>query len=192
MQKIHIFHTNFIKVVFTFYLHRLSLYPFAVFYITALCGDFTDIDLRVEICSEWITVVAVVAVENVYIVYFIEVMLLCICRIYACNAGVKSTAEYCCDTSLFKTLSVCPLPFIFKFSGIFRFIICCIKIVRFGFKTSVHYSKILIGESDIYYYIRLLLIYKLYKLRNAVCIDLSCSYFCRCFAGKFFFEFITF
>ena len=62
VQKIHILLADLREVVLALDLHRLCLYPVAVLPVGAVCGYLTEVDLRVEVCSERITMVAAVAV----------------------------------------------------------------------------------------------------------------------------------
>ena len=62
VQKIHILLADLREVVLALDLHRLCLYPVAVLPVGAVCRYLAEVDLRVEVCSERITVVAAVAV----------------------------------------------------------------------------------------------------------------------------------
>ena len=62
VQKIHILLADLREVVLALDLHRLCLYPVAVLPVGAVCRYLTEVDLRVEVCSERITMVAAVAV----------------------------------------------------------------------------------------------------------------------------------
>ena len=62
VQKIHILLADLREVVLTLDLHRLCLYPVAVLPVGAVCGYLTEVDLRVEVCSERVAMVAAVAV----------------------------------------------------------------------------------------------------------------------------------
>ena len=62
VQKIHILLADLREVVLALDLHRLCLYPVAVLPVGAVCGYLAEVDLRVEVCSERITMVAAVAV----------------------------------------------------------------------------------------------------------------------------------
>ena len=55
--------------------------PLAIFPIESLLGDFTNIDFGVEVCSECFVVVTSIAVNNVKIVDFDEMVFCCISRI---------------------------------------------------------------------------------------------------------------
>ena len=76
--------------------------------------------------------VAAVAVQNINIVNFVKIVFLCISAEDTGNARIKSAAQQCGDASLFEPFPVSPLPLVFKFCGIFRFIVCRINIVRLG------------------------------------------------------------
>ena len=75
VEEVHILFADALEVVNAFYLHGFSLDPFAVLDVASLSGDLADIYLGVEVGSEGIAVVAAVAVENVDVVYLVELVL---------------------------------------------------------------------------------------------------------------------
>ena len=191
MKKIHILFAHLIEVINSLYLHWLSFYPLAVLNIRTLCGNFSYVYLRIEVRCEWIAMIASVTVEDIYIVYFVKIMLLSICTENTCYTWVKARSEKRCDTSLFKSLSISPLPLIFKLCSVLRLIVCCVNIVYFTLKTSVHNVKILIRQSHVDTNIRLILFHKSHKLRHVVCVHLCSCDICLCLILKFLLEFIA-
>ena len=101
--------------------------------------------------------VTAVAVQNVDIIDFVEVVLLGISTKYASYAGVKAAAQQSRDASLFETFPISPLPLVLKLCRIFRLIVRSVHIIRFGGKTSVHNGQILIGKCHIDHNVRLFL-----------------------------------
>ena len=180
VQKVHILLADLLKVVLSLYLHRLGFYPLAVLDITALCGYLTDIYLGVEVCRKRVTVVAAVAVENINIIDLVKVMLLGIGAEYTGYTGVESASEKCGDARLFKLFSVCPLILVLKLCCVGMLVVCSIDIVCLCFKAGVHYCKVLIRKRNVYDNVGLFLIYKLNKLRNAVCVYLCSRYLSLC------------
>ena len=62
MKQIHVFLANLWKIIFSFNFHWFCLYPVSILPVGTVCGHLAEIDLRVEIGRERITVVSAVAV----------------------------------------------------------------------------------------------------------------------------------
>ena len=62
-------------------LQRFCLDPLAIFIVESLLGNLADIDLGVEVCGEGVVMIASIAVHDVQIVDFVEVVFGCIGRI---------------------------------------------------------------------------------------------------------------
>ena len=62
MKQIHVFLANLREIIFSFNFHRFCLYPVSILPVGAVCGYLAEVDLRVEIGGERITVVSTVAV----------------------------------------------------------------------------------------------------------------------------------
>ena len=144
VQQIHIFHAYLRKIIFPLDLHRFRLHPVAVFPVRALSGHFPDIDLRIEVRRKRIAVISAVTVQNINIMNFIKIMFQGVSRKYAGHTRIKSTSKKGCDPCFFVFFSICPLPFVLKFCGIFRLVICCINIMYASLQTGVHNRQILI------------------------------------------------
>ena len=154
--------------------HWRNFYPFAVFPITSVLSNLTDVDFGIKVCRKCLSVIACITVDDVEVVHFVELMLIGIGAINLRNAWVETTTQKCHQTSFFKTILICPLPAIFKFGYIFWFIVCCIQIVYACFQTSIHNGKVLVWKSYIDYHCWLETFEKLNQFRYVVGIN-----FCR-------------
>ena len=192
VQKIHIFHSHFRKIVFSLDLHRLCLYPVSVFPVRTFCRNLADVDLRIEVRCKRIAVISSIAVQNIDIINLVKIMFQRICRKYSCYSGIKSTSQQRRNSCFFKFLTVCPLPFIFEFCSIFRLIICSVYIIHSCRKAGIHNCKILIWKCQIQYYVRFFPFDQCNQFFWVICIHLcSCN---RSVVGslQFFFQCLTF
>ena len=149
MKKVHVFFADLREVVNSLDLHWLCFYPVAVLPVGALCGNLTDVDLRVKVCGKRISMVACIAVQNVNVIDLIKIMFQSIGRKYTCYARIKAASQKSCDSCFFITLFVSPLPFVFKFGCILRLIVCSVHIVNSCFQAGIHNMKILIRKRKI-------------------------------------------
>ena len=62
MQQIHIFLANLWKIIFSFNFHWFCFYPVTILPVRTVCGNLTQVDLRVKIGCKRIAVVAAVTV----------------------------------------------------------------------------------------------------------------------------------
>ena len=109
-----------------------------------------------------------VAVQNIYGMYLIKIMLQGIGREHTCDSRIKAASQKGCNTSLFKPLPVIPLPGIVKkgckaklsaaffihsppmgIVCILRLIVGCVNIVRSCSQAGIHNCQILIGKGYI-------------------------------------------
>ena len=153
---------------------RLGGHPFAVFIITSVLSDFTDIDFGIEVGSKCLMMVTGIAIHNIQIMHFIKVVFSSIRRIDAAYTRIETATENSCQAGFFKTLLVSPLPTVFEVSFIFRFIIGSIQIIHSGFQAGFHDGKILIRQGYINNDFGFETIKKLYQFIYIVCINLSC------------------
>ncbi len=110
MQQITVARTDAgIGQVFV-YLKRLCLHPLSVLPVESLLGNLADVYLGIEVCGESLVMVACIAVNDVKILYLVEVMLCGVCGENACNARVEAATEDCRQPSLAETVAVSPLP----------------------------------------------------------------------------------
>ena len=99
-------------------------------------------------------------------------MFQCISGEYSRDTRVKSAPQQCGDAGLLKLFPVGPLPFVFKFRRIFRFIIGSIHIVSPGGQTGLHDRQVLIGKRQIQNHLRFFPLDQSCQLRHIACIHL--------------------
>ena len=159
VEKIHILFAHLVEVILPLYAHGRYFHPLAVLPVAARCGHFAKIYFGIEVGGKGIAVVAAVAVEYVYGVDFVELMLLSICAVCLSYAWVEAAAEERDKSSLFELFPVCPLPRVVEvcrkalflaplfidFSplgvvGVLGLVVCRIQIVDAAGKAGVHYG----------------------------------------------------
>ena len=128
---------------------RLGLHPLSVFPVEALLSDLADVDFGVEVGSESLVVVACIAVDDVEILDFVEVMLGGIGGEDACNTGVEATAEDSCQAGIFKALLVSPLPRVLEVSLVLRLVVGGVEIRASASQTCLHDGEVLIGQCEV-------------------------------------------
>ena len=158
------------------YLERSGGHPLAVFVIASVLSDFADVDFGVEIGGESLVVVACVAIDNVQIVHFVEMVLGCIGGIDTTYAGVESATEDSGEAGLFEALLVGPLPAVFEVGFILRLIVSRIQIVHSGLQAGFHDGEVLIGECHVDDNIGFETVEKGYQFVYIVSIDLCGLY----------------
>ena len=109
VKKVHIFLSNFLKVILALDAHCRDFNPLTIFKVAARCRYFTKVDLRVKVGSKWITMVSTVAVKDIYGIYPVKVMLLCISSKYTGYTRIKTCSKKCCKSCFFIFLSISPL-----------------------------------------------------------------------------------
>ena len=112
--------------------------------------------------------VAGVAVYNVEVMNFLEMMLSSIGSVDACHARVESAAQDGSQASLFEAFAVSPLPAVLEVRLVARLVVGSIQIVDATFQTSVHDCKVLIRQRHIDDNVRAMLLEQLHQLRHAV------------------------
>ena len=74
MQQGHVLFADFIEVVNPLDFHRFGFHPLAIENIAALCRNFPNVDFRIEVGCERITMVTAVAVQNINGINLIKFM----------------------------------------------------------------------------------------------------------------------
>ena len=92
MEQVHIFLAYFCKLILSLDLHGFCLYPVTVLPVGAFGRNFTDVDLRIEIGSKGIAVVAAVAVQDVNVIDLVKFMFQSIRGKHSCNPRVKAAS----------------------------------------------------------------------------------------------------
>ena len=91
-------------------LHRLCLDVFTVLIVETFLGNLTDIDFRIEVCSESLVMVSSVTIHDVEVLYLVKVMLCSVSSEDTCHARVEAATEDSAETSLLEALAISPLP----------------------------------------------------------------------------------
>ncbi|MNO59557.1 hypothetical protein D3C76_501470 [compost metagenome] len=191
IQKIDILRSDLREIVDFFLGQRRSFNPFAILEVTSVGSDFTNINFRIEVGGKRITVVACIRINNINRVDFVKIMLLRISCEHAGYAWVKAAAEQRGNSGLFESFLIRPLPGIFKFRGILRFVVGGIDIVHSRCQAGIHNGQVLIWESDINHDIRLEALDQFNYLVRVICIKLRRRNL-RLASGQFIFQSITF
>ena len=97
--------------------------PLSVLPIASVLSDFADIDFRVEVSSESFVVVASVAIDDVEVVHFVEVVFSSICSVNSRAAWVETATEDSAEAGFFEAVVVSPLPRVFEVSFVFRLVV---------------------------------------------------------------------
>ena len=113
-----------------------------------------------------------VAVNDVEIVDFVEMVLCCIGGENGGDPRVETATEDGAKSGFLKAFAVSPLPRVFEMCFIFGFVVGSVEIVTTGFKTSVHNGEILIGKREIHHQIGLEGFEKCYQFWHVVGIHL--------------------
>ena len=155
----------------TMHRERVGFNPFAILIVFSALSDFADIDFGVEIGGECLSVVTCVAVNDVEVFHFGEMVLGGVGGIDARHSGVETATEDSGKTCLFKSFAISPLPTVLVFCFIERLVVGGVEIVHATFKTSVHNGEVLIGESHIDNDVGAVALEQFDELRHAVGID---------------------
>ena len=119
-------------------LQRFGLYPLSVLPIESFLGYLTNVDFGVEVGGKCLAMVAGIAINDVEVMYLLEMVLCCSSSVDASHAWVESAAQDCGKASLLKTFAIGPLPAVFEVSLIARLIIGSVKIVHTTLQTCFH------------------------------------------------------
>ena len=154
--------------------HRRDFVEFSVFVELALLGDFADVDFRVEVRRERLSVISRVAIDDIERVYFVEIVLLAVSGIDVGNARIESGTEERHDSRFLEAVVVGPLPGIFEMRLVLRLVVRRVDVIHALGKARVHDGKVLVGERDVYHQFRLEIADEGGDFRGLVGID-----FCR-------------
>ena len=119
-------------------------------------------------------VVAGIAVDDIQILYLLEMMLGSVGRIDARHTWVEAAAEDSCQTGLLETLTIGPLPRVLEVSLVFGLVVGCVEIGAATGQTGVHDGQVLIGQGEVDDQLRLVAVEQCLQLFHIVSIHL-CS-----------------
>ena len=88
--------------------------------------------------------VAGVAVDDIQILDFIEMMFRCISCIYSCYTRIESASQDSRQTRFFETVFIGPLPAIFIFCLVQRFVVGSVEIADTVNQAGIHDGEVLI------------------------------------------------
>ena len=111
---------------------RVGFVPLAVFPVFAALGDFADVDFGVEVGGESLAVVAGVAVHDIQVADFIEMVLGGVGGEDAGHARVEAAAEDGGQPGFLEAVVVGPLPAVLVFGFVQGFVVGGIQIVGPG------------------------------------------------------------
>ena len=137
------------------HLQRLRFYPLAVLVIQSLLGDFANVYLRIEVCCKCFVVVACVAIHDVEVVNFIEIVLCCIGSENLRHTRVEPATKDCSESCLLELLFVSPLPAVFEVCFVLRLVVSRIQIVATTCQTGFHNGEVLVWQRKVYHQFRL-------------------------------------
>ena len=159
-------------------LHRFGLDVLTVLIVKSLLGDFTNVDFGIEVGGECLVMVSGIAVHDVQIVDFIEVVLCGISGKHAGHTGVETASQNGAKASLLEAFTVGPLPAVFEMSLILGLIVGGIQIVATGLQTGFHDGEVLIRQGQVHHNVGLVGAKQLHKLFHAVRIHLCRLHVC--------------
>ena len=154
--------------------HGFRLHPFSILIVTSVLGNLADVDFRVEVGGESLMMVARVAVHDVQILDFIEMVLGSVCRVHAGHTRVESAAEDGGQARVLETFLVGPLPAVFKMGHIFRFVIGRVQIVAPRPQASLHDGQVLVRQGQVHHHVGLEALEELHQFVHVVGIHLCC------------------
>jgi hypothetical protein len=132
-----------------FQLQGFGFNPLAVFPVTAVGGDFAQVDLGIKIGGKGFAVIACVAVDDVERVDAAEVVLQGVGGIDVGDAGIKAAAEQSGEAGSFEALLIGPLPVVFKLGDVTRFVVGGVDVMHTSREAGVHDGEVLIGQGDV-------------------------------------------
>ena len=157
-------------------LQRFCLHPLSVLPVKAFLGNLADVDFRVEVGCECLVMVTSITVNDVKILYLVEVMLCCISGENACNARVEATTEDCGQSCLTEAVAISPLPRVLEVCLVFRLIVGCVEIVASARQASIHNGEVLIRQREVNNQLWLVIAEQCLQLLHIVSIYLRRAY----------------
>ena len=107
----------------------LGFHPFAIFPVESFLRDFADVDFGVEVGGKRLAVVAGIAVDDVEVVDFVEMVLGGVGGVDARHTGVETATEDGAKSCLFEAFAESPLPGVLKVCLVLRFVVGSVEVV---------------------------------------------------------------
>ena len=92
------------------HLERFGFNPLTILVVESFLCYLANVNLWVEVCGESFMMITGIAVHDVEMSDFVEVMLCCVGCIDARHSWVEAASEDCRESSLFESVFVGPLP----------------------------------------------------------------------------------
>ena len=131
-------------------LQRLRLHPLTVFPVESLLGNLTDIDFGVEVGGESLVVVAGIAIHDIEIMDFAEMVLGGVGRIDRGDTRIKAASQDGGQPGLLKAFAVGPLPRVFEMSLVLWLVVSRVEVVASRLQTGFHDGEILVRQGKVY------------------------------------------
>ncbi len=119
--------------------------PLAVLEVTPLLGDLADVDFGVEIGGESHPVVTGVAIDDVEVMDFVEMMLGGIGGEDGRDARVETAAEDSGEPGSLEPVLISPLPRILEM----RLVIGRIEVIAPALEAGIHDGEVLVRQGDV-------------------------------------------
>ncbi len=133
VNQVRFFWANIRIIEWFVYFVGFGQFPFPVLPVFPFLCYLPDVDLGIEIGGKCLAVVARVAINNVEVMNFVEMVFCRVSRINAGNTGVETATQNGRNTGFLKSVAVGPLPFVLEFGFVFGLVIGRVEVSRFGF-----------------------------------------------------------
>ena len=128
---------------------RLGDHPFAVLVVAALLRHLADIDFGVEVRGEGHAMVAGIAVHDIEVVDFVEMMLGGVGSEDGRYARVETAAEDGRQSGSLEAVLIGPLPRILEMRLVLRLVVGRIEVVAAALEAGIHNRQVLIGKRHV-------------------------------------------
>ncbi len=149
VQQVGLTHADLGKVEVHALRHGLDLLPLTALPVLPLLGDLPDVDLRIEVGRECVSVITTIAVEDVDGLDAVQQVVAGVCAEDVGDPGVEPGAHQRHQARLLEPLSVGPLPLVFELRLVPRFVVGGVHVVDAGLEACVHDREILVGQGHV-------------------------------------------
>ena len=153
-------------------LHRFRLDVLAVLPIESFLRYLADVDFGVEVRGESFMMVARVAIDDVEVLQFVEVVLGGVGGEDAGHTRVEAAAQNGTESGLLETLAVGPLPRVLEVRLVLGFVVGRVEVVAPRLQAGLHDGEVLIRQCQVHHDVGLVAAQQLDELFDAVGIHL--------------------
>ena len=151
---------------------RVDIDPLAILPVFAALRDFAQVNFRVEVGSEGLAVVAVIAVDDVDFADLVEQLFLGVGAVDVRLAGIEAAAQDRHDALFGELVVIGPLPLVSELGFVARLVVGGIHVMHAGFQAGVHDRQVLIWQGHVDYEVRLSLVDQRHGFSDVVGIHL--------------------